>query len=148
MGLRGRSSALRVRLERHAQGHQTPKLASTPGEEGKWFATAKTLKHYVLAIALARRAPVDPKTLVRAARDHVKSQPVFAFEVALAALYWMALGAGYELTGSDVGAARDHAVAAAEAIGVGPIARVRIADNVAGVGPAAVWMRKCLGIEA
>lgn len=123
-------------------------IASTPGEEGKWFATAKTLKQYDLALALARRAPVDPKTLVRAARDHVKSQPVFAFEVALTALYWMARGAGYELTGTDVGSARDHAVTAAEAIGVGAIARVRIADNVAGVGPAAVWVRKCLGIEA
>lgn len=123
-------------------------IASTPGKEGKWFATAKTLKLYDLALALARRAPVDPKTLVRAARDHVKSQPVFAFEVALTALHWMARGAGYELTGADVGSARDHAVAAAEAIGVGPSARVRIADNVAGVGPAAVWVRKCLGIEA
>ena len=45
-------------------------IASTPGEEGKWFATAKTLKQYDLALALERRAPVDPKTLVRAARDH------------------------------------------------------------------------------
>ena len=45
-------------------------IVSTPGEEGRWFATAKTLKQYDLALALARRAPVDPKTLVRAARDH------------------------------------------------------------------------------
>ena len=60
----------------------------------------------------------------------------------------MARGAGSELTGVDVGSARDHAVATAEAIGVGAIARVRIADNVAGVGPAAVWVRKSLGIEA
>jgi len=52
-------------------------IASTPGEEGKWFATAKTLKQYDLALALARRSPVDPKTLVRAARDHLKSQCVF-----------------------------------------------------------------------
>ena len=77
-----------------------------PGEEGKWFATAKTLKQYDLALALARRAPMDPKTLVRAARDHVKNQPAFALEVALMALYWMARGEGYELTGADVGAAR------------------------------------------
>lgn len=52
-------------------------VASTPDEEGKWFATAKTLKQYELALALVRRAPVDPKTLVRAARDHVKNQPAF-----------------------------------------------------------------------
>src|SRR2546425_8098927 len=57
-------------------------IASTPGEEGKWFATAKTLKQYDPALALARRSPVDPKTLVRAARDHLKSQPAFALDVA------------------------------------------------------------------
>ena len=31
-------------------------IASTPGEEEKWFATAKTLKQYDRALALARRA--------------------------------------------------------------------------------------------
>jgi len=62
-------------------------IASTPGEEGKWFASAKTLTQYDLALALARRAPVDPKMLVRAARDHVKNQPATALEVALMALY-------------------------------------------------------------
>ncbi len=82
-------------------------VASTPGQEGKWFATAKTLKQYDLAMALARRAPVDPKKLVRAARDPVKNQPAFSLEVALMALYWMARGEGYELTGADVGAASD-----------------------------------------
>lgn len=121
-------------------------IASTPGEEGKWFATAKTLKQYDLALALARRAPVDPKTLVRAARDHVKNQPVFALEVALMALYWMALGEGYELTGADVGAARDHAVAAAGTHGSGAHVSERIAANVAGDGTAARWVRQCLGI--
>ena len=55
--------------------------------EGNRFATAKTLKQHDLAVALARRAPVDPKTLVRAARDHVKNQPAFALEVALTALH-------------------------------------------------------------
>lgn len=62
-------------------------IASTPGEEGRWFATAKTLKQYDLALALARRSPVNPKTLVRAARDHLESQPAFALDIALAALY-------------------------------------------------------------
>ena len=122
-------------------------IASTPGEEGKWFATAKTLKQYELALALARRAPVDPKTLIRAARDHVKSRPAFALEVALTALHWMANGAGFELTGADVGAARDHAVAAAETLGVGALVSQRIADNVAGNGPSARWVRQCLGLE-
>jgi hypothetical protein len=121
-------------------------IVSTPGEEGKWFATAKTLKQYDLALALARRAPVDPKTLVRAARDHVKNQPLFALEVALMALYWMARGEGYELTGADVGAARDHAVAAAEILGSGTQFSERIDGSVAGDGTAARWVRQCLGI--
>jgi len=123
-------------------------IASTPGEEGKWFATAKTLKQYDLALALARRAPVDPKTLVRAARDHAKNQPAFGLEVALMALYWMARGEGHELTGSDVGAARDHAVAAAAALGPGTQVNERIAGNAAGDGTAARWVRQCLGLKA
>ena len=122
-------------------------IASTPGEEGKWFATAKTLKQYALALALARRAPVDPKTLVRAARDHVNGQPAFALEVAIMALYWMARGEGYELTGADVGAARDHAAAAAGMLRPGTLVSERIAESVAGDGPAAKWVRQCLGID-
>ena len=123
-------------------------IASTPGEEGKWFATAKTLKQFDLALALSRCAPVDPKTLVRAARDHVKNQPVFALEVALMALYGMARGEGYELTGADVGAARDHAVAAAATVGPGAQVSERIAGSVAGDAPAARWVRQQLGLDA
>ena len=123
-------------------------IASTPGEEGKWFATVKTLKQYDLAIGLAQRAPVDPKTLVRASRDHVKSRPAFALEVALAALQWMASGVGYELTGADVCGARDHALAAAETLGLGTVASARIAESVAGHGASARWVRQCLGLDA
>jgi hypothetical protein len=90
---------------------------------------------------------VDPKTLVRAARDHVKGQPNFALEVALCALHWMARGAGYELTCADVCAARDHALAAAATLGVGALASERIAEDVAGNGSSARWARQCLGLE-
>ena len=121
-------------------------VASTPGEEGKWFATAKTLKQYDLDLALARSAPVDPKTLVRAARDHVKSQPAFALEVALMALNWMARGEGYDLTSADIDAARSHAEAAAAALGPDAHVAERIASNVAGEGAAARWVRQCLGL--
>ena len=123
-------------------------IASTPGEEGKWFATAKTFKQYELAFALVRRAPADPRTLVRAARDHVQNQPAFALEVALMALYWMARGEGYELTGADVCAARDYATTAAGTLGPRSQVDVRIAGNVAGDGAAAVWVRQCLGLDA
>ena len=62
------------------------------------------------------------------------------------ALYWMARGEGYELTGADVGAARDHAVAAAGTLGSGAHVSERIAGSVAGDGTAASWVRQCLGI--
>ena len=120
-------------------------IASTPGEEGKWFAAAKTLKQYDLALALARRASVDPKTLVRAARDQVRSQPTFALEVALMALHWMARGVGYELTSVDVCGAHEHALAAADSLGLASSVRERIAEHVAGQGASALWVRQCLG---
>jgi len=64
------------------------------------------------------------------------------------ALYWMAGGLGYELTGADVCGARDHALAAAEALGLGVAASERIAQHVAGSGTSAHWVRQCLGLGA
>lgn len=80
-------------------------VASTPGDEGKWFAAAKDAGLYDEAIALARKTPTDPRTLARAARDHADKQPAFALEAALTALEWLALGYGYEVTSADVWAA-------------------------------------------
>ena len=121
-------------------------IASTPGEPGKWFATAKTLKLFDQATSLAWASPCDPKTLTRAARDHVDSRPAFAMEAALAALHWISTGHGYEVTGGDVieacrlatDAARlSERVADAEAI----IGRVLAPER-----PMAQWMRSTLGI--
>ena len=72
-------------------------IASTPGEPGKWFATAKTLKLFDQATRLAWASPCDPKTLNRAARDYLKTQPDFAMQCALASLHWMSMGHGFEL---------------------------------------------------
>ncbi len=58
----------------------------------------------------------------------------------------MARGEGYELTGADVGAARDHATAAAETLGTGSHVSERVASNVAGDGATARWVRQCLGL--
>lgn len=107
-------------------------IRSTPGETGKWFATAKTLKQFDLALSLAQGSPVDPKTLVRAARDHVNSKPAFALEVALLALHWMARGHGYDITATDVLDARTHAGAAAERLGIAGDLQARIAQAVEG----------------
>src|SRR5918996_1002741 len=71
-------------------------VATTPGDEGKWFATAKELRLFDDAIQLANRAPSDPKTLTRAARDFADRNPVFAVQAGLAALRLLAQGGGYK----------------------------------------------------
>ena len=88
-------------------------IAMTPGEEGKWFATAKELELYELALDLANRSPCDPKTLTRAARDYLDSAPEFALGSALTALRWLSEGWGYEVTHVDVMEAYDRAMDAA-----------------------------------
>lgn len=47
----------------------TDLAASSPGEEGKWFAAAKSAGFYQEALELANRSPCDHQTLARAARD-------------------------------------------------------------------------------
>lgn len=77
-------------------------VASTPGSEGKWFAAAKDVGLFDVAIELATRSPTDPRTLTRAARDYAETQPEFALSAGLAALHWISRGQGYEITGVDV----------------------------------------------
>ncbi len=91
-------------------------IAQTPGEEGKWFATAKTLGLLDLALDLARRSPVDTGTLLRAARDHLDSEPVFALKTATTALRQMAAGQFYELKAGEVWQAVGYALRAAESL--------------------------------
>jgi tetratricopeptide (TPR) repeat protein len=73
-------------------------IATTPGEEEKWFATAKELELYDLALELANRSPCDPKTLIRTARDYLDSEPAFALGSAIAALRWLS---ERRITGSE-----------------------------------------------
>lgn len=122
-------------------------IASTPGEEGKWFATAKSLKRFDLALALAQRSPCDPKTLTRAARDHLESHPEFAAEAALAALHWIAHGYGYEIAGVDVMQA--HRLAKEAAAGCGRTEQIqsRVEAILSDDGAAAKWMREVLGAQ-
>ncbi len=99
-------------------------IGTTPGEEGKWFATAKDLKLCDLALELANRTPCDPKTLTRAARDYLDTEPAFALGSAMAALRWLSEGWGYEVTSGDVVEAYDLAMDAA--------ARLNKIDEVTG----------------
>jgi len=92
-------------------------VAKSPGEEGKWFAAAKDLKMYAVALELVRVSPCDPKTLVRAARDFAEKEPAFAHGAGMAALRWLSLGHGYEITSLDVWEAYHSTLKAADHLG-------------------------------
>jgi hypothetical protein len=121
-------------------------IACTPGEPGKWFATAKTLKLFDRATALAWASACDPKTLTRAARDHLPERPVFAMQAALAALHWMSMGHGYELTVLDVVQAHRLAEEAAHSAQQLDEAQAIIEKVLAAERPMSAWMRRALGL--
>ena len=106
-------------------------VAYTPGEEGKWFAAAKSARLFDEAIALANRTPCAPQTLTRAARDFEEKNPPFAVEAGMAALRWLVEGYGYEITGADVLAAYSHTMKAAQNAGCAEETRERIRAVVA-----------------
>jgi tetratricopeptide (TPR) repeat protein len=103
-------------------------VESTPGQEGKWFASAKWAGLYDEAIRLANLSPCDPRTLIRAAQDTAVELPGFAIEAGMAALRWLAEGYGYEVTSVDVIDAYAHTVKAAEKAGSKPKTLKRIKE--------------------
>ncbi len=90
----------------------------SPGSEGKWFAAAKSVGLFDLAIEWINQSPTDHKTLFRAARDYADKQPEFAIESGLAALSWISQGYGYEVTGQDVLDIYRSVLSAGEAAGL------------------------------
>lgn len=83
-----------------------------------WFAAAKDAGLFELAIELANRSQSDPRTLIRAARDHALERPEFALAAGMTALRGIANGWGYDITGVDVLDAYATVMAAAGAAGV------------------------------
>jgi hypothetical protein len=73
----------------------------------------------------------DPRTLARAARDHVATARAFAVETGLVALDWIAQGYGYEITTADVWAAYLPAKEAADRLGAGAELRARVRAIIA-----------------
>jgi len=126
----------------------TDLIATTPGEEGKWFATAKTLKRFDLAMQLAWKSPCDPKTLIRAARDNAGKAPVFSSEIALAALHWICQGRGYELTALDVQMAYRLATEAGQALGQSERVALHIQTMLKPTTREVRWVRETLNLPA
>jgi hypothetical protein len=86
----------------------------TPGNEGKWFAAAKDTRLFDLALELARKSPVDHRTLMRAVEDFSVSQPLFAMHCGIVALYWICDGRAYEATSIEVRTIYDGILKAAD----------------------------------
>ena len=105
-------------------------VGTTPGEEGKWFAAAKSVGLLDEALDLVRRSPCDPRTLTRAARDFASKEPAFAIEAGLSALRWLVEGHGYEITSADVWAAYDATTEAAGQAGESEPVESRIRELV------------------
>ncbi len=101
-------------------------VRTTPGEEGKWFAAAKSVGLYGPAIALAEKSPCDPRTLTRAAKDFATKEPEFAYQAGLLALHWLVQGHGYDISNLDVRAAYYETMKAAEQLGKADEAHDRI----------------------
>ena len=99
------------------------------------------------AIRLASRAPCDPRTLTRAARDFADERPEFAVEAGLAALRWLVEGYGYEITGADVWSAYGNTMKAAENGGRAGEARERIRRLIAGEAFGERFVTRILGRE-
>lgn len=119
-------------------------VASMPGNEGKWFAAAKSAGLYDEAIELANRTPCDPKTLTRAARDMAVTEPQFAVEAGIA----VACGRlGYEITGLDVRASYNHTMKAAENAGCKAETLERIRKLVAAEAYGERFVTRVLGRE-
>ena len=94
----------------------------TPGEEGKWFAAAKDAKLYDVALFLARKSPVDHRTLMRAVEDFVERQPGFSVNCGLIALHWICAGRAYEATMGEVRAIFEGTMVAGESTGCNDVA--------------------------
>lgn len=86
------------------------------GAKGAWFASARQMGYLDIAMDCALSSVVDPKTLIRAAKDTIESSPEFSMNIAIRAIDLMLQGHGYEIRILDMHLAFGHALAAAKRI--------------------------------
>jgi len=89
-------------------------LIEQSDDKGAWFASAIQAGYLDIAKTCAFTGNIDPKTLNRAARDTVETNPKFAMEIALRSVDLLLSGYGYEVTTLDVSEALKYLMAAAE----------------------------------
>ena len=78
----------------------------------------------------------------------MSSQPAFAAQAALAALHWMSLGHGYDLSEVDVREAHRLAMEAAQHTVEREQIEWHIEQTLLSARPMAAWMRRVLGLTA
>ncbi len=87
-------------------------LIEARGDQGKWFAAAKSAGFLDIALECAGHGTTEPATLLRAARDFAKSEPRFSAQIALQAVSDLLAGKGYEPTTLDLLGACDYYLSA------------------------------------
>ncbi|MBV6431927.1 MAG: hypothetical protein IANPNBLG_02060 [Bryobacteraceae bacterium] len=120
-------------------------LATSSNEPGRWFAAAKDAGFLDLALEFASTGRTDPRTLSRASREFLGSDPRFSLQAGRLALQRMIEGHGYELSDADVIDAYEHFIAAAQSLGVDSEARAGLLAMAAECGGFAgdVLIRRC-----
>ena len=92
-------------------------LIGRSGNDGEWFASARQAGFLDIARDCALSGVVDPKTLIRAARDTAETKPEFCAVIAFRAIDLLLRGRGYETTPLDALSAFTHLLSAARNLG-------------------------------
>jgi hypothetical protein len=88
----------------------------------------------------------DPgRTLDILTAESWTSQPTFAAEVALAALHWISVGHGYDLTAMDAREAHRFALEAAQNVDHSLQIESRLKQMLSEERPMTQWLRRALG---
>lgn len=80
----------------------TDLINADPGNERRYFAAARKIGMIELAIAIAEKYDVEPKTLTTASKEYVEKDPELSLRFGLLALQRYADGYGYEPELTDV----------------------------------------------
>lgn len=106
-------------------------LAESAGDPGQWFAAAKNEGELATALEFAQNGRTEPRTLSRAARDLLNSEPLFAFQFGRLAVERILAGYGYEIGALDLLTACENFMAAAYRLGMIMEAKGELAEIVA-----------------